>query len=92
MPPQRLRRPIDPSPVRPAGISPAVVRSTDLSGIAAAVGSAFLGGTAAVATRFLVREVDPMMVALMRYGLAAICLTLIAGPRRSLRWRRADLP
>jgi drug/metabolite transporter (DMT)-like permease len=73
-------------------LRPAVVRSTDLSGIAAAVGSAFFGGTAAVATRFLVREVDPMMVALMRYDLAAICLTLIAGPRRSLRWRRADLP
>jgi drug/metabolite transporter (DMT)-like permease len=45
-----------------------------------------------VATRFLVAGIDPLAVALLRYGIAALCLMLIAGPRRSLRWHRADFP
>jgi drug/metabolite transporter (DMT)-like permease len=45
-----------------------------------------------VATRFLVGGIDPLAVAVLRYGIAALCLLLIAGPRRSLRWHRADLP
>jgi drug/metabolite transporter (DMT)-like permease len=61
-------------------------------GVGAAVGSAFLGGTAAVATRFLVAGPDPMAVALLRYGIAALCLVAVVGPRRSLRWARPDLP
>jgi drug/metabolite transporter (DMT)-like permease len=45
-----------------------------------------------VATRYLVGGIDPLAVAVLRYGIAALCLLLIAGPRRSLRWHRADLP
>ena len=45
-----------------------------------------------MATRFLVGGVDPLAVALLRYGIAALCLVAIAGPRRSVRWHRTDLP
>jgi drug/metabolite transporter (DMT)-like permease len=69
-----------------------VKASRDLVGIAAAVTSAFLGGTAAVATRFLVGEWDPLIVALIRYGIAACCLVLAARPARIFRISRAELP
>jgi hypothetical protein len=33
-----------------------------------------------VATRFLVGGLDPLAVAVLRYGIAALCLVAIAGP------------
>ena len=45
-----------------------------LIGVLAAAASSLLGGSAVAFTRLAVRDVDPLAVAAIRYGIAAICL------------------
>jgi drug/metabolite transporter (DMT)-like permease len=68
-----------------------VALSANLLGVLAASTSAFIGGTAAVATRHLVQSVDPLMVALLRYTVAIACLLLVAALLGRLRLDRAEL-
>lgn len=51
-------------------------------GVAAAVLSSCIGGCAVVATRSVIGQTDPITLALWRYGIGAVVLALIVGPRR----------
>jgi drug/metabolite transporter (DMT)-like permease len=52
-------------------------------GIAAGIASSLLGGTAVAATRFVIGETDPLTLALLRYGVAAACLSPVLLFRRT---------
>lgn len=60
-------------------------------GIAAALLSSCLGGTAVVATRHLVAHLDLLTLALMRYGIGVLCLGGLLALRRYERPRGRDL-
>src|SRR5215470_11506869 len=60
------------------------------AGVAIAVLSSALGGLAAVATRFVAHEIDPVTIASFRFGGGFLCLLPVALALRS-RWpQRAD--
>ncbi len=60
-------------------------------GIAAACASSCLGGASVVATRAVVPLTDPATLAVMRYGVGAICLALLVRAMRRPWPDRADL-
>lgn len=57
----------------------------EIRGITAAVLSSCLGGTAVVVTRQLVPLLDPLTLAVLRYGCGSLCLGVV------LLWRRQPL-
>jgi drug/metabolite transporter (DMT)-like permease len=61
-------------------------------GVGIAILSSGLGGGAAVATRYLIGDVDPFTLAAVRFGAGALCLLPILAVAR-VRWpARRDLP
>jgi len=61
-------------------------------GVLIALVSSCLGGTAAAVTRYLVGNVDPLTLALLRWGIGFVCVLPIALVLR-VRWpQRADWP
>ena len=61
-------------------------------GVAIALVSSCLGGTAAAITRYLVGGADPIALAILRWGIGFLCLLPIALLLR-VRWpARADWP
>lgn len=61
-------------------------------GVAIAIVSSSLGGTAAAVTRYLVGSADPLTLALLRWGIGVLCVLPIAVLMRA-RWpRREDWP
>lgn len=62
------------------------------SGVLIAIVSTSLGGTAAAVTRYLVGDVDPITIAVFRWGIGFICLLPVALVLK-VRWpNRADWP
>lgn len=51
---------------------------TELLGVAAALLSSLLGGTAVAATRYAVGAIEPLTLATLRYGIGALCLLPVA--------------
>ncbi len=62
------------------------------TGVLIAVLSSALGGGAAVATRFLVSDIDPITLAAVRFGGGALCLLPLAQLLRPKWPARADWP
>jgi drug/metabolite transporter (DMT)-like permease len=61
-------------------------------GVAIALASSCLGGTAAAITRYLVGNADPVTLAILRWGIGFVCLLPVAFLPR-VRWPpRADWP
>jgi drug/metabolite transporter (DMT)-like permease len=61
-------------------------------GVAIALASSCLGGTAAAITRYLVGNADPVTLAILRWGIGFVCLLPVALLQR-VRWPpRADRP
>jgi drug/metabolite transporter (DMT)-like permease len=61
-------------------------------GVAIAIVSSSLGGTAAAVTRYLVGSADPLTLALLRWGIGVLCVLPVALLMRA-RWpSRQDLP
>jgi len=61
-------------------------------GVAIAMVSSFLGGTAAAITRYLVHGVDPISLAILRWGIGFVCL-LPAALLLKVKWpAREDIP
>jgi drug/metabolite transporter (DMT)-like permease len=61
-------------------------------GVALALLSSALGGTAAAVTRYLVSSADPLTLALLRWAIGVLCVLPVALVLR-VRWpARADLP
>lgn len=61
-------------------------------GVAIAIVSSSLGGTAAAVTRYLVVSADPLTLALLRWGIGVLCVLPVALLMRA-RWPgRQDLP
>ena len=61
-------------------------------GVAIAIVSSSLGGTAAAVTRYLVVSADPLTLALLRWGIGVLCVLPVALLVRA-RWPgRQDLP
>lgn len=59
-------------------------RSGEWRGVAAAAASSLLGGASVVATRFAIGATDPLMLALLRYGIGVLCLLpLVVAQRRA---------
>jgi drug/metabolite transporter (DMT)-like permease len=69
-----------------------MVIGRQLLGVAAAAASSVLGGASVVATRFVIGDTDPLVLALLRYGIGAACLVPIALLIGGRRVARADLP
>lgn len=64
----------------------------ELVGVAMAIISSMLGGTAAAVTRFLVGNADPVTLAILRWGIGLLIVLPVALVLR-VKWpRRADLP
>jgi drug/metabolite transporter (DMT)-like permease len=51
---------------------------SELAGVAAALLSSLLGGTAVAATRYAIGTIDPLTLAMLRYGIGALCLSPVA--------------
>jgi drug/metabolite transporter (DMT)-like permease len=65
---------------------------TEWIGVAIALASSCLGGTAAAITRYLVGDADPVTLAILRWGIGFVCLLPVALLLR-VRWPpRADWP
>lgn len=62
------------------------------AGVLAACASSALGGTAVVATRAVVGQIDPLTLAALRYLIGAACLLPLALARGGGRPARADRP
>ncbi len=62
------------------------------AGVLAACVSSALGGTAVVATRAVVGQIDPLALAALRYLIGAACLLPLALARGRARPARADWP
>jgi drug/metabolite transporter (DMT)-like permease len=61
-------------------------------GVAIALASSSIGGTAAAITRYLVVDADPVMLAILRWGIGFLCLLPCAVLLR-VRWpQRSDWP
>ena len=61
-------------------------------GVAIALASSSLGGTAAAITRYLVVGADPVLLAILRWGIGFLCLLPCALLLR-VRWpQRSDWP
>jgi drug/metabolite transporter (DMT)-like permease len=61
-------------------------------GVAIAIVSSALGGTAAAVTRYLVGSADPLTLAILRWGIGFVCVLPVALLLRA-RWpQRADWP
>jgi drug/metabolite transporter (DMT)-like permease len=54
----------------------------ELKGMSAAMLSSALGGTAVVATRYLIGGIDPVALAFLRYGIGVLCLAAAFMARR----------
>ena len=50
----------------------------ELGGVGAALLSSLLGGTAVAGTRYAVGAIDPLGLAMLRYGIGALCLAPVA--------------
>ncbi|WP_027518340.1 DMT family transporter [Bradyrhizobium sp. WSM1417] len=62
------------------------------AGVAIALASSSLGGTAAAITRYLVGGADPILLAILRWGIGFLCL-LPCALMLGVRWpRRSDWP
>ena len=48
-------------------------------GVAIALASSCLGGTAAAITRYLVGDADPVTLAILRWGIGFLCVLLATG-------------
>jgi drug/metabolite transporter (DMT)-like permease len=65
---------------------------TEWIGVAIALASSCLGGTAAAITRYLVGDADPVTLAILRWGIGFACLLPLALLLR-VRWPpRSDWP
>jgi drug/metabolite transporter (DMT)-like permease len=68
------------------------MRMGEWFGVAAAIVSSCLGGTAAAVTRYLVGNADPITLAILRWGIGFLCV-LPAALLLGIRWpRRRDWP
>ena len=61
-------------------------------GVLIAIVSSALGGTAAAVTRYLVKDADPLTLAILRWGIGFLCVLPVALVLR-VRWpKRRDWP
>jgi drug/metabolite transporter (DMT)-like permease len=76
----------------PVFIAVARFMSSERTGVAIAIVSSALGGSAAAVTRYLVFSTDPLTIALLRFGIGFLCVLPIALLLRA-RWpARRDWP
>jgi drug/metabolite transporter (DMT)-like permease len=61
-------------------------------GVLLAIVSSSLGGTAAAVTRYLVRDADPITLAVLRWGIGFLCLLPVALLTKAKWPPRSDLP
>jgi len=61
-------------------------------GVLIAIVSSSLGGTAAAVTRYLVKDADPLTLAILRWGIGFLCVLPIAFILRASWPRRSDWP
>jgi len=54
--------------------------------------AAVMGGSAAVAVRFVIAETDPAALSVLRFAIASVAIGIFVFPRRRIRIARADLP
>jgi drug/metabolite transporter (DMT)-like permease len=65
---------------------------SERAGVAIAIVSSALGGSAAAITRYLVKSADPITIALLRFGIGFLCVLPVAILLRARMPKRADWP
>ena len=65
---------------------------TEWIGVAIALVSSCLGGSAAAITRYLAGNTDPVTMAILRWGIGFLCVLPVALLLRAKWPQRADLP